>query len=102
LFGYSPHVLPGPANTTPHICITGYWLLKRGEIWQPLADLLAFLDEGPKPIYIGFGSMTSRRPQELAEIIQRALEICQERAIVGAGWAGLKQSGSRNERVFTI
>jgi UDP:flavonoid glycosyltransferase YjiC (YdhE family) len=59
VYGYSPFALPKPHEWGENITVTGYWLLDQEEAWQPPADLLAFLEAGAPPVYVGFGS-TSR------------------------------------------
>ena len=59
LFGYSPSVLKKPADwgNNRHVC--GYWFLKADDNWKAPIELEKFIDSGPKPIYIGFGSMNN-------------------------------------------
>jgi sterol 3beta-glucosyltransferase len=60
--------------------------------WTPPADLLAFLDAGDPPVYIGFGSMTSRNPQEAGRLALEALARSGQRGVLAAGWGGLQPS----------
>jgi len=55
--------------------------------------LEAFLDAGPTPIYIGFGSMTDPAPAETTRILLDAIERSECRAVVSRGWAGLGEGG---------
>ena len=56
----------------------------------PLPEKLeTFLDAGPPPVYIGFGSMTDPDPQRSTALLLDAIERAEVRAIVSAGWAGL-------------
>ena len=91
LYGYSPAVVPVPNDWAPAIHVTGYWLLDTPEAWAPPADLLAFLDAGPPPIYIGFGSMTSMNPETTAELVFEALRRSGQRGVVYEGWGGLRK-----------
>jgi sterol 3beta-glucosyltransferase len=92
LYGYSQHVLPRPTDWTDNEMITGYWFLDEPEGWQPPADLVAFLNAGQAPVYIGFGSMGSRDPQEAGTIAVEALQRTGQRGVLAAGWGGLKAS----------
>lgn len=87
--GYSESVVPRPADWPDHVHVTGYWFLKQTTQWEPPADLLEFLAKGSPPVYIGFGSMTTRRPAELTALITRALDLAGERGILLGGWSGL-------------
>ena len=62
LCAYSPSVVPRPADWSDDIHVTGYWFLDAPTHWEPPAALQAFLDAGPPPVYIGFGSMKSADP----------------------------------------
>src|SRR3990172_76991 len=58
LFAYSPSVMPNPSDWAEYLHITGYWFLDAPPNWQPSTDLARFLDSGPPPVYVGFGSMS--------------------------------------------
>lgn len=92
LCGYSPHVIPVPDDWGRSIHVTGYWFLDPSEDWRPAADLLDFLNAGPPPIYIGFGSMVNRRPEEVAALVCEALQRSGLRAVWSAGWGGLSST----------
>jgi len=71
--------------------ITGYWFLDPPDDWNPPSDLLDFLQAGPPPLYIGFGSIGNRDPAEITELVLQALEQTQQRAILLSGWGGLQK-----------
>lgn len=89
LFGYSPHVIPRPADWPGHAHVTGFWEVIKGADWQPPDDLVAFLAEGPPPVYIGFGSVVSDAMDTLTGIVLDALAQTGQRAILLGGWGGL-------------
>jgi sterol 3beta-glucosyltransferase len=89
LLGYSPSVVPTPADWPPTNHVTGYWFLDEPEGWQPPAGLAAFLEAGPAPIYIGFGSMPEREAQSMTRLILEALRLCGERCVLLSGWGRL-------------
>ncbi|MGB8643960.1 MAG: glycosyltransferase [Anaerolineae bacterium] len=91
LYGYSPLVLPPPADWDDFIHVTGYWFLEPPAGWEPPDDLLDFLKSGPPPIYIGFGSMPSRNPEETADLVLQALARTGQRGVLSAGWSGIKR-----------
>lgn len=91
LYGYSRHVLPHPHDWSDREQVTGYWQLEPSQDWEPPADLLHFLQSGPPPVYIGFGSMSSNKPEEAAEIALQALQRTGQRGVLYAGWGGLKR-----------
>ena len=92
LYGYSPSVIPPPADWGADIHVTGYWFLDPAENWTPSPALADFLAAGPPPVYVGFGSMSSRNPEAMAHLILDALARTGQRGIIHAGWGGLQRT----------
>jgi sterol 3beta-glucosyltransferase len=92
LYGFSPLVIPPPPDWGDDIHITGYWFLEPSTEWAPPAALMDFLESGSPPVYIGFGSMSNRKPEETADIVLQALDHAQQRAIMLSGWSGLRKT----------
>ena len=90
LAGYSPSVFPQPSDWPQWVHVTGYWFLDAEPAWQPPATLVDFLQAGPAPVYIGFGSMAGRNPQQRGEIAVNALEQSGRRGVLLTGWGGLQ------------
>ena len=88
LNGFSTHAVERPPDWGEHIHITGAWLPVEPE-WTPPDDLLRFLDAGPPPVFVGFGSMTMRHPQRTTAIVLEALQRTGLRAILHMGWGDL-------------
>ncbi|WP_288929735.1 glycosyltransferase [uncultured Maritimibacter sp.] len=85
----SPSVLPAPRDWPDEAVMTGYWFTDQGD-WTPPDDLAAFLEAGPPPVYVGFGSMAGRSPGRLAKAVIEALTRTGMRGIIATGWGGLK------------
>jgi sterol 3beta-glucosyltransferase len=100
LNGFSPLVVPPPPDWQAHIHTVGYWLPDQGN-WQPPDALLRFLDAGPPPVFIGFGSMPVPDPVETTKLLVEVLQSTGQRGILHAGWAGLAQS-DLPEDIFKI
>jgi len=76
---------------------TGYCY---GDIQGRLApDLERFLASGPRPVYIGFGSVHVKEPERFTDIILEAINRVGCRAVIGTGWTGLG-NGSMPASVF--
>jgi sterol 3beta-glucosyltransferase len=90
LYAFSEHVLPRPADWPASAEITGAWFLDEAEGFEPPAALCAFLNAGPPPVYVGFGSMGAAHAERRAATVLEALSIAGERAVLAAGWGGLK------------
>ena len=73
LYAYSPAVVAAPPDWGPASLVTGYWFLDPPAAWAPPAPLVTFLESGPPPVYVGFGSMQSRRSAQIAREAVRAL-----------------------------
>ena len=85
----------GPWRDTPGVDVvqTGAWILPDE---RPLpVKLMQFLDAGPPPIYIGFGSV--RAPANIAPVAIGAIRSLGHRVIVGRGWADLALIDDRND-----
>ncbi len=89
LYGYSPAVIPPPPDWNENVHVTGYWFLDSAADWTPPPALSEFLDAGPPPVYVGFGSMSDREPEELMAIVLQALARTGQRGILLSGWSGL-------------
>ncbi len=92
LYGYSPQVVPPPADWQGMAEVTGYWLLEPPPGWTPPAALVDFLEAGPPPVYVGFVSMPSRQPEATAELVLQALARAGQRGVIAAGWGGMQTS----------
>ena len=88
VFGYSPLVVPPPDDWPPHVTTAGFWALDEPD-WTPPDALTAFLDAGPPPVYVGFGSMAGRRPAAKARAVAAALQRAGVRGVLATGWGGL-------------
>ena len=101
LYGYSAQVLPHPKDWDVSLHVTGYWFLEPPSGWETPVDLVNFLQSGSPPVYIGFGSMSSSKPEETADLVLQALARTGQRGILYAGWGGLRKE-HLPENVFMI
>lgn len=89
LCGWSPSVLPAPKDWAPWAQVTGYWFLDGPAGWRPTEDLESFLEAGPAPVCVGFGSMSDRHAERTTEVILEALRLSGQRGILLTGWGGI-------------
>lgn len=89
LYGWSPTVLPRPEEWSDEVHVTGYWFLDQALDWTPPAELTAFLEAGPPPVYVGFGSMASQDPEQTAQMVLAAFKQAGVRGLIASGWAGM-------------
>jgi len=93
LYSWSPLVLPKPDDWMPHLHVTGYWFLDTTvdkQWWTPSNEIIKFVKQKPKPLYIGFGSMTANNStySSIMQVMFEALILTGQRAIVMRGDMG--------------
>ncbi|MBM2619536.1 glycosyltransferase family 1 protein [Actinoplanes sp. LDG1-06] len=98
-YGYSPIVVPQPADWPEWNHTVGYWWPAPDPDFKPAPELVDFLAAGPPPVYIGFGSMPVEDREALSQLVVSALRRSELRAVVNTGWAGLNTAG---ENVCTV
>lgn len=98
----SPALLPKPPDWPNCIDVCGFAFLASGADYKPPDELVAFLKEGPPPIYVGFGSIVVDRPRKLTEIVFTAIQKTGQRAIVSKGWGGLGDGQEIPENIFLL
>ncbi|KAH7131452.1 glycosyltransferase family 28 domain-containing protein [Dactylonectria estremocensis] len=86
---WSQSLIPKPSDWGPHINVTGFSFLSLANSYTPPPDLVQFLEKGPPPIYIGFGSIVVDDPQALTRLIFEAVELSGVRAIISKGWGSV-------------
>ena len=100
--GFSRHVLPRPSDWPSSSLVTGYWFLDEPN-WKPPDALYEFLAAGPKPIYVGFGSMVGSNATAFTEVVLDAVKKSGQRAVLATGWGGLdRESVGHDERGFFV
>lgn len=103
LYGYSRHILPRPSDWPADARVTGSWFLDQARQWQPPATLLEFLEEGDKPVYIGFGSMLANNAEAFTRHVFEAVRRSGRRAVLATGWGGLRAPpGRMDAQVYVI
>ncbi|KAJ5511214.1 UDP-glucuronosyl/UDP-glucosyltransferase [Penicillium expansum] len=96
---WSPALVPKPQDWPPHIDVCGFFF-RDPPSYSPPSELREFLQEGPPPVYIGFGSIVVDNPQKLIDTVVQAVVRAGVRAIISKGWSGLV--GSANPNIYYI
>ncbi|RSL60764.1 hypothetical protein CEP54_006591 [Fusarium duplospermum] len=86
---WSPALIPKPKDWGSHISVSGFYLLNLASNYAPTPELQAFLDAGPLPIYIGFGSIVWDDPNAMTELIFEAVRKTGQRVLLSKGWGGM-------------
>ncbi len=100
LHGYSRYLVPRPDDWSEREHVTGDWHLDQKSGWTPSPELKRFLDAGPPPVYVGFGSMPAKDASGLAQIVTGALRLSGQRGIVASGWGGMEADNS--DRILVL
>ncbi|UJQ95625.1 glycosyltransferase [Mariluticola halotolerans] len=88
LYPFSTLVSPRPRDWPKTAIVTGYWPLADSSGWEPSERFKTFLAAGPKPVYIGFGSMPFGAERN-TQILKEAVTKWGGRAVVARGWGGI-------------
>jgi len=94
LYPFSPSAYPRPFDWGDNVKVTGYWKMPVKSDWNPPESLLDFLNNGSKPVFIGFGSMAEDNPEETQSIIFKALDLTGKRGVVVKGWSDYSSAGT--------
>lgn len=86
---WSPALIPKPKDWGNHITLAGFYMLDLSTSFTPDPDLQEFLDAGPPPIYIGFGSIVLDDPNAMTKLIFDAVRKSGQRALFSKGWGGM-------------
>jgi vancomycin aglycone glucosyltransferase len=88
-----PVLAPWRESTQIDVVQTGAWILPDE---RPLpAELLAFLDAGAPPVYVGFGSLPA--PKEFAKMAIDVVRAQGRRVLILRGWAELALVDDRED-----
>lgn len=79
----SNFVFPRPKDWDKNIYQSGYWFVEENKEYKPSKELEAFINNGEKSVYIGFGSVfDSDEKDKIVRIIIAALKKCGKRGII--------------------
>jgi sterol 3beta-glucosyltransferase len=101
LCAWSSAVLPPPGDWPTNRQVTGYWSLDPPPGWQPPGELARFLQAGPTPVSVGFGSMVSGDPAATLNIVLDALKLAGLRGVLLSGWSQIGAGSDLPETVFS-
>ncbi|KAJ5546567.1 hypothetical protein N7494_004152 [Penicillium frequentans] len=88
LYCWSSALVPKPQDWGAHI------------VYEPPTELETFLQCGPPPIYIGFGSIVLENVNGILSVLLDAIERTGVRAIISRGWCHIQ--GDVNPNIYYI
>lgn len=95
----SPSLIPKSSDWADHISVAGFYFLE-GHPFHPNQALVSFLEAGPPPIYVFFGSTVVDNPEQLTDIIFEAIRQTSQRTLVSIGWGAIGNN-SCPENIFS-
>lgn len=99
LCAWSPSVLPPSKDWKSNIHITGYLFDDSYASYEPAVALKEFLDGGPPPVCISFGSMMNREAEKIDQIVRESLRQTNNRGLILSGWSTVTNESS-NEILY--
>ncbi|XP_078441527.1 sterol 3-beta-glucosyltransferase UGT80B1-like isoform X2 [Wolffia australiana] len=99
---WSPHLLPKPHDWGPLVDVVGNCFLDLGLDYRPTKELREWLEGGPKPIYVGFGSMPLEDASGTFEMVIAALKQTGQRGIISKGWGNLVTTQAISDEIYQI
>lgn len=99
LLASDPVLWPWLATELCDAVQTGAWILPDKRPLPP--ELLAFIEAGEPPVYVGFGSMFMQSARVAAGMAIEAVRAQGRRMIVLRGWADLAPDGERSDCFVT-
>jgi len=91
-------ITPMPPDVKDDYTQIGYFFLDDNDDLDN--DLEQFINDGPPPIYIGFGSMADSKPSKTSAIIKNLIQSDKYRFIISKGWAKLTSDENRRNAYF--
>ncbi|XP_040995853.1 sterol 3-beta-glucosyltransferase UGT80B1 [Juglans microcarpa x Juglans regia] len=99
---WSPHLVPKPNDWGTLVDVVGFCFLNLGSKYQPQEEFVQWIQEGPEPIYIGFGSMPLEDPKKITDTVLEALKDTGQRGIIDRGWGGLGHLTEIPDNIFLL
>ncbi|GHU67298.1 glycosyl transferase [Clostridia bacterium] len=102
LYAISQQLVPRSLDWSRNIRMIGFIQPSEPAPYEPSPALAAFLNtksDEPKPLYIGFGSMTSGDMADALEVTVESLKRLGLRAVMIKGWGGAAHESMIPERV---
>lgn len=92
LYAWSNELLPEPPDWDINRRVSGYWFLNSEEDWDPPEALAEFLESGPPPVCMGFGSSYIENAAHIADVFAETLANLGQRGILLSGWGELRST----------
>ena len=102
LLAYSKAVIEKPSDWSEREVVTGFWQIDSQNHYVPKKELEDFLgEEKQRPFYIGFGSMPIKDVERTVEMIDKALELAKERAVLYLSYNDIEHI-RHSDRIYIV
>ncbi|KAH8912913.1 sterol glucosyltransferase [Coniochaeta sp. PMI_546] len=98
---WSQALVPKPFDWGSHIDICGFFF-RNAPSYSPDEELVRFLQNGPTPIYVGFGSIVIEDPEKMTQMILQAVQAAGVRAIISRGWSKLGGARTNDKSIYYL
>jgi len=95
LLAADPVLWPSEGIASLGLVQTGAWILPDERLLAP--ELVAFLDAGEPPVYVGFGSMPMHAAKNVGQVAVEAVRAQGRRVLLARGWADLAQADDSDD-----
>ena len=102
LYTVSPALFPRPEDWPKNARVVGYHERSKTVNWQPEKELLEFIANYDKILFITFGSMSNTEPENKTRAIINVLLKHRIPAIINTSWGGLVKPEAYPEHVFFV
>ena len=99
----SDFVFPSPADWPANVHNTGYWFLEEETGWEAPAELVKFIQSGPAPVYVGFGSVGNpNQAVQTTQLVIDALKRAGQRGVLATGWHSMAKIDHLPANIYMI
>jgi UDP:flavonoid glycosyltransferase YjiC (YdhE family) len=100
LYAVSPQLFRRPRAWPAHHHLTGFFFLE--EAWAPDRELVDFIEAGPPPVVITFGSVVHENADAVTSTLVEAVQRAGVRAVLQSGWSGLGRGSVHPRDGFAV
>jgi len=101
LYAISRYLRPADPGWPSHFHVSGFFYLEEKKS-VPDVQLAHFLEQGEKPVVIGFSSIAHPDPDAMTDLLLEAINDVGCRAVIQHGWSGLAKNTKLPAHVFGV
>lgn len=102
IYSFSPILFSRPVYWPRQAKVLGYRERQKTNVWKPSKDLLRFLDQHKKILFITFGSLVTNEPEKKTALFIRIVNELKIPVVVNCSWGGLVDSNKVHENIVFV